>query len=280
MSEIIIEPDGLVTPEVGGWSESKYKLISLYSNLFATGMKYKWDKRVFVDIYAGAGISQIRGTSRLVMGSPLIGLTVKDRFDRYIFCDENAGNIEALKTRAARMAPGAKADFITGDSNSEVRRIADLIPKGSAQNRVLSLCIVDPYDISVRFSTVKTLAEKGYIDFLVLLAVYMDANRNYAEYVKPTSLKVANFLGKTDWRESWREKEKLRVDFPDFLATEFSIQMTRLGYLEQPLHKMKQVRSGEKNLRLYRLALFSRNPQAYKFWDQVLEYSTDQRKLF
>lgn len=56
--------------------------------------------------------------------------------------------------------------------------------------------------------------------------------------------------------------------------------MATLGYITQPLHKMKKVRSDEKNLPLYRLALFSRNPQAYKFWDEVLEYSTTQRNLF
>jgi hypothetical protein len=43
---------------------------------------------------------------------------------------------------------------------------------------------------------------------------------------------------------------------------------------------MKKVRSDEKNLPLYRLALFSRNPRAYDFWDEVLKYSTSQRTLF
>ena len=36
------------------------------------------------------------------------------------------------------------------------------------------------------------------------------------------------------------------------------------------------MRSDEKNLPLYCLALFSRNLTAYKFWDDVLKYSTDQ----
>ena|SRR5271165_1022514 len=33
--------DGLVCPEVGPWSEDKYRLISYYASLFATGMKRK-----------------------------------------------------------------------------------------------------------------------------------------------------------------------------------------------------------------------------------------------
>lgn len=56
--------------------------------------------------------------------------------------------------------------------------------------------------------------------------------------------------------------------------------MESLGYLPQELHKMKQVRSDEKNLSLYYLALFSRNETAYKFWNDVLKYGTDQPELF
>jgi hypothetical protein len=37
------------------------------------------------------------------------------------------------------------------------------------------------------------------------------------------------------------------------------------------------VRSHDKNLRLYRLALFSRHERAYKFWDEVLKYGIDQQ---
>jgi len=56
--------------------------------------------------------------------------------------------------------------------------------------------------------------------------------------------------------------------------------MERLGYLPAPWDKMKQVRSDERNLPLYRLALFSRHPLAYEYWDDVLRYSSNQRTLF
>jgi hypothetical protein len=52
--------------------------------------------------------------------------------------------------------------------------------------------------------------------------------------------------------------------------------MATLDYIPPPFYTMKEVRSHEKNLPLYRLALFSRHERAYKFWDQVLKYSTDQ----
>jgi len=55
--------------------------------------------------------------------------------------------------------------------------------------------------------------------------------------------------------------------------------MESLDYLPTPLDRMKLVRSDERNLPLYYLALFSRNATAHNFWNQVLKYGTDQTSL-
>lgn len=144
---------------------------------------------------------------------------------------------------------------------------------------MLSLCFVDPCDIGIKFETLRSLSTR-YMDFLVLLALHMDANRNYAHYIRPESTKVEDLLGSKTWRDRWGVAQGDAVPFPRFLAQEFANSMTTLGYLPLPLHKMKEVRSDEKNLPLYHLALFSRSELAYKFWDDVLKYSTDQRSLF
>jgi hypothetical protein len=55
--------------------------------------------------------------------------------------------------------------------------------------------------------------------------------------------------------------------------------MEKLEYLPQSWDRMKGVRSDEKNLPLYRRALFSRHPLAYQYWDEVLKYSSDQQNF-
>jgi three-Cys-motif partner protein len=150
---------------------------------------------------------------------------------------------------------------------------------GSSEHRVLSLCFVDPCDIGINFETLRTLSTR-YMDFLVLLALHMDANRNYANYIRPGSMKVEDLLGSESWRDRWAVAQRDAIPFPRFLAQEFANSMAGLGYLSRPLYTMKEVRSDEKNLPLYHLALFSRNERAYKFWDDVLKYSTDQTSLF
>src|SRR6476646_9031656 len=108
----------------------------------------------------------------------------------------------------------------------------------------------------------------------------MDAGRNYDHYVDGHSTKIDEALGNTAWRDRWKAIGVRRSDFRQFLATEFSMSMESLGYLKQPLNPMKLVRSDEKNLPLYYLPLFSRHQTAYKFWDDVLKYSTDQTSFW
>jgi len=274
----IVADDRLLCPEVGSWAEVKYRLISLYATLFSSGMKAKWDVRVYVELYAGAGYNRIRGTGTIIAGSPIRALTVKDPFDKYIFCEESPELLDTLKARVKRTAPSADVEFIRGDCNLQAKTICSKIPQGSSQKTVLSLCFVDPFDIGIKFGTLRTLS-KRYVDFLILLAVYMDANRAYSHYVSPRSTKVEEFLGSKTWRERWAVAQNEGTPFPDFLAREYASGMETLGYLPTPIYSMKKVRSDEKNLPLYYISLFSRNPLASQFWEQVLEYSTDQRTL-
>ena len=233
-------------------------MVSLYATLFSSGMKAKWSKRIYVELYAGAGYSKIRDTTKLIFGSPVLALKVKDPFDKYVFCEEKPTNLKALKIRAKQVSPEADVAYVPGDCNRRISEILAEIPRGSAQDTVLSLCFADPFDISLKFDTFRILSER-YIDFLVLLAVYSDANRAYKRYIVEDAPKVDEFLGSKTWRERWRIAEKNAVPFPKFLAEQFAASMEGIGYLPTPIHKMKRVRSDEKNLPLYYIALFSRH---------------------
>jgi hypothetical protein len=103
--------------------------------------------------------------------------------------------------------------------------------------------------------------------------------RQSYHYVDGNNQKIDEALGNTEWRQRWKSVTRPTKSFMPFLATEFSRSMQTHNYLEQHLDQMKMVRSDEKNLRLYYLALFSRHKTAYKFWDDVLKYGTDQSQF-
>jgi three-Cys-motif partner protein len=280
MPSIEVTDDGLFCQEVGSWTEEKHSLVSLYAKLFSTGMKQKWDERVYIELYAGAGCSKIEGTSRWIAGSPIRALALEDPFDKYIFCERESKQLDALKKRVERVAPSARVAFILGDCNQKIDDILAEVPPYSSSHKVLSLCFVDPFDIGIKFRTLRRLSER-FVDFLILLALYMDANRNYETYIKEEKIKIDEFLDSTTWRDEWRSEQMKGILFPQFLAEAFSRSMSeKLAYQPQPFHKMKAIKISEKNVRLYRLALFSRNPLAYTFWDQVLKYSTAQQSFW
>jgi three-Cys-motif partner protein len=278
LRDLLVEDDGLACPEVGSWSELKYKLLGLYDELFSSGMKDKWGQRVYIDLYAAAGHNKIRGTQRRVMGSPLLALTVKHPFDRYIFCEEKSSLLQALKERCGRIAPSADLRYIDGSCDDRIGDICKEIPRGTRGNTVLSLCLVDPFDFGMKFETIRRLSD-FFMDFLVLLAVGMDAQRNYDHYIDEKSSKIDEALGNKEWRERWRSSGN-QLKFRHFLAREFALSMESLGYLKQDLHQMKEVRSDEKNLPLYYIALFSKHERGYDFWEKVKKSSDPQGRLF
>lgn len=271
------EPDELETPELGSYTEDKYDLIRLYCDLFSKGMRHKWPgKRVYVDLYAGSGKCRIKGTSKVLLGSPLIALSVEFPFDRYVFCESDPVQLAALKKRVAALNREQNVQWIDGDCNERVQQICASIPDNN-----LVLCFVDPYDCAIRHETLKMLAAAAHgTDFLCLLALQMDAKRNTAHYLHPENVKIDEMLGNRDWRAKWDNEQQNGTDFARFLALEFALSMEGLGYKRTELPDMKLIKTLDKNVPLYYLALFSKHPTAFTFWKQVLKYSTPQRGLF
>jgi three-Cys-motif partner protein len=279
MSELDrLEDDGLVTPDVGAWGERKYRLVANYAQMFATSMKEKWDCRVYIDLFAGAGRARFRGTQTIIPASPLLALRIENPFDQYIFCEDDAEKLAALRTRVQRINAFASVSYISGDANASVREVLDAFPRARTDFRVLGFCFADPFMVrNLRFETLRRLSER-YVDFLVLIPNYMDANRNLTHYLAENNAALDEFLGTKAWRQEW-EKEQKRSEFPRFLADFFGRQMKAERYLYKGLRDTVPVRSDEKNLPLYLLMFFSRHPLGYKFWKDAMKYSKDQRDL-
>jgi len=277
-SIVKVEADDLPYNDVGVWTEAKHRLVGYYAALFSAGMKDKWEKRVYIELYAGAGYSRIRDTERIIAGSPIQALALKVPFDKYIFCEQDSEKLEALRVRVKHHAPSADVAFIPGGCDGGVNKVSAAIPQYSKNHRVLSLCFVDPNDIGIRFSTLQALALKNYVDFVVLLALYMDALRAEQQYIKnPT--KIDQLLGTPTWLNRWMTAKRNGAEFPRFLAEEFAASMATMKYIPPPFYSMRKIFLYEKNYQLYAVGLFSRHPLAYELWDKALKGSDDQLDL-
>ena len=144
---------------------------------------------------------------------------------------------------------------------------------------------MDPYDLGLRFSTVQSLAARGKFDFIILLALVMDAKRNLSYYLEPNQDKVELFLGNAEWREEWREYsrsvgETENSAFVRFLAEQYICSMQRIGFKGTTMLDFAPIKSDQRNIALYYLGFFSESKKGLEFWRQALKYARTERSLF
>jgi len=275
---IPVEDDGLYIPEVGAWGDEKYKLLGGYSEIFTTGMKNLWDNLIYIDLFAGAGFAKIKGTSKIRMSSALIALSVNQKFHKYILCEEDKKYFTALKTRIEKYFPEANVELIQGDSNENVEKIINAIPKHSLEKKVLRFCFVDPFSLNPKFNTIKKLSSVGKIDFLILLALHMDGNRNLFNYISENSKKVDEFIDDSSWREPFLSGKLPTRDFIKFLAEKYDQNMKGIHYKE-PVEK-QLVRVDDINVPLYYLAFYSKHERGNDFFKKIEKYRSPQQSIF
>lgn len=272
-----MKDDGLLTPEVGGWAEKKYRHVHHYADIFSTSMKNKWPCRVYLDLFAGAGRSRLRDSGAIVPSSPLLALGLKDPFDKYIFCDAEPSKLDALRQRVTRDHPSANVQLLACDVNESVDEVLASIPKHRPDFGVLTFCFADPYGLrNLRFATIERLASRR-VDFLVLIPSGMEVRRFWEELNRPDNPALDDFLGTSAWRE---EARTTTLDPLDFVTDQYGLRMKALGYHYAGLSEALLVRSTEKNLALYDLVLFSRSKLGEKFWRDARKYADAQLDLF
>lgn len=275
----VLEDDGLGAPDVGDWNEKKYRLVENYASMFAASMKGKWDHLVYVDLFAGAGRSTLRGSEEIVAASPLLALDIPTPFTQYIFCELDEKKLDALRQRVDRDFSEHDVRFLHGDANRLVDRILQEIPRPHKGCKVLGFCFADPYNLeNLQFDTIRQLSQR-YFDFLVLIPTGMDAQRNIERYAEKSESKLDDFLGTAAWRKDWDEAKRSGESAAMFLTRIFGDQMTTLQYKPSDPEETVGIRN-EKNSTMYRFGFYSRHNLAKKFWREVKKYSDDQLELF
>lgn len=277
-SQIETKPDNLFTPTVREWSLEKYKLVGSYCDIFTNGMKYKWNQLVYVDLFAGAGYAKIKESNKTYLNSALLAMSIPTPFSKYILCEQDEERFDALSARVKRDFSHLNCELIKGDSNKNVESVIKALPPFGKGNTRLPFCFVDPYSLNLNFATINALG-KTLMDFLILQALHMDANRNFDTYLNEENTKIAEYLGMHNWRELFEKDGMIyRKDFVKFLAEQYQEQMGKLGY--QKAKHMHQIRSNEKNLPLYYLSFYSKHPTGEKFFKEVQKRINSQLTMF
>lgn len=276
---ITVKDDGLKMPDpVGSWSEKKYNLVGGYCEIFNAGIKNKFTNRVYIDLFAGAGYAPIKDKNKILKTSSLIALSIPTPFTKYIFCEMDGAKIRALEIRARREYPDKDMIFLHGDSNKLVFDVIKEIKKLGPST--ISFCFVDPFSLNLHFETIERLSEVGKIDFLILLALMMNAKRNLHNFIQEHSITIDLFIKRTDWRNKFKSGEMRKEEFIKFLAYTYDDNMLKLGYKVRSEGLKPKVDASEYRLALYYLAFYSKHPLGNEFFTAIQKYHDTQQKLF
>lgn len=168
--------DNLPLRCVGEWANDKIYYLVQYFGIFSVGMKEKWDLR-YLEICSGPGRCSTRdgyeqdGTALAIINHPAFKY-IRDA----IFIDHDSEAVRILNQRIENDGQRAKATAYIGDYNDSSSICSKLINDFSG----LTLCLIDPTDCSVPFSTIQDIYTScsGKCDFIVSIFDKSDFNRN------------------------------------------------------------------------------------------------------
>jgi len=95
-----------------------------------------------------------------------------------------------------------------------------------------------------------------------------------------TNHALDNYLNTDSWRALWKNRTRDSKHFGVFIAEQFCMQMTQIGYIFESLDDLLLVKNPDKNQPLYHLAYFSRHPLGLKFWRKAKQQAEAQLGLF
>jgi three-Cys-motif partner protein len=271
--------DGLPARVSGTWAEEKLVYLDKYMDIFNTGMKGRWQNRVYLDVMAGSGRC-VTEEGREFSGSPLLALDTKTPFSKVVLVEESSELEAALKARVATHSRRGTVEILRGDCNDKAV-IAAL--RSFVATDALALAFVDMLGLDVRLETLAQLTGHRRIDLVITFQIG-DINRNVGNALKNPveGRRFDEFFGTGEWRT--RVQAHRAGDMPfQVLATAFTEfyeeRLKTLGY--QHVARSLDVMKNSKNVHLYRLLLASRHPRAVDFFEKISQINPHgERRLF
>jgi three-Cys-motif partner protein len=277
LCKLVETDDGLPTRESGHWTEQKLFLWNRYIDITTRAMvgNPHWPGGlVYVDLFAGPGVCQLKETERRIPGSPIIAASAPKSFSRILLCEKDPALVAACRNRLGRTVAAKRVQFFEGNCNERVVDVARQIP-----HRSLTLAFIDPTGLHADFTTIATLADVGRVDLLVLFADAYDANRNIMTYYDKADSNLDRVLGPdSHWRDHWdslqvRDSSSIR----NLLSEIYQAQLkTNLGYKVFGEYRITCRRGA-----LYRLIYASKHERGLEFWDKInRKEASGQGRLF
>jgi three-Cys-motif partner protein len=263
--QIILDPvDGLIVDEVGKWAPEKHARVQRYIEIAsATRAKYvlppSWHGGAsYIELFSGPGRSLIRGTKRIIDGSPLVAYKAAQA-SGVPFTEMHLNDFDAAKLAAADMRIRALGGTPICYNDPAVVAVDKIV--AAVNPRGLHFAFLDPYNLEgLSFDIIRKLS-KLKVDMLIHVSVH-DLQRNLDNYSKPGGVFDSFAPG-------WRNQVDPKQAINSFRA---ALMKYWLGEIRKPgtmPAKGVELVVGSKGQRLYWLVFVSTHGLAQKFWEAI-----------
>ncbi|EEW26724.1 three-Cys-motif partner protein TcmP [Rhodobacter ferrooxidans] len=218
---------------VGPWAREKLEALEKYLRFYCSVLQNPRLKLVYIDGFAGAPVTTLRGISatkskgfldddqpedqaEFVMGSPIRALDIEKGFDRHYFFDlddRRVAELEELKP----VWPKKWIYVQVGDANERIRA---LMQKIGGFGDVKGVAFLDPYGPHLEWATLEALAATRKFEVIVNLPIHMAINRLLAKNV--------------DRNPEWEEMIDRCFGTPDWRRIVYPEHLTLFGEIETP----------------------------------------------
>lgn len=181
----------------GNWTEAKMEIVVSYAKAYLTIMsKQEWAQTMYFDGFAGSGLIATDGKEELKKGTALRILDINDPrpFDLYYFVELDDVYKSDLEKRVQENYFGRNVHIVNADCNEKLIKMAEFL---RANKSFRALVFIDPYGMSVNWSSIAALKELG-VDLWILVPTGIGVARllkNDGNISDAWLKKLENFLG-------------------------------------------------------------------------------------
>lgn len=208
---------------VGPWAREKLESLRKYLNYYTTILKNQghWLRgTIFVDAFAGPGISRVRTKKKAVThpglfdfdseskaaeieflkGSPRIALDITNPFSFYIFIERDPPRIKELNALKEEYKGIRLIDVQNGDSNATLQT---WLASGIDWGHHRAVVFLDPFGMQVPWSTIELLAKAKAIEVIINFPLGMAIQRllkKSGNIPRGWQISLDTFFGSPNWR--------------------------------------------------------------------------------
>jgi len=114
--------------------------VGYWSDVFTTIMKNRGIRSIFIDMFAGSGLTKVTGSDKLLPGSPIVAETYGTGYDYIICVDSNESYARVLNERLSAIRE--ENSFIVFPNRNE--EVIDEVIKITKSKKGMFFCFYDP----------------------------------------------------------------------------------------------------------------------------------------